>query len=987
MRDGAGCVSDANAARLCCVVGQDYLRLGIRRERLLRIEHRLELTGGAVRRQWRGFTTVLYQERAGHTLQATALVHEAYLRLKKGDPVWHSEAHFFASAVRTIRRILIEEARRKNRVKRRGEWNRTSIDDALVGEWAENKSPMDIRFPSGHRLGSFRIESLVGEGGMGIVYRARQLEPIERTVAIKMIKPGMDSGEMLRRFQWEHTVLARLEHPHIARVLDAGQTDSGHPYFVMEFVAGRPITDACDTQQLSIAKRLELFEQTCRAVRFAHQHGVLHRDLKPSNLLVSGSEDEPTVKVIDFGVAKLMDQHDNLSGPITRLLRVLGTRPYASPEQIDGESSNIDTRADVFSLGVILYELIIGQPHESNVFDVRREPSAQASQRPSVHFQSFDQATQSRIARQRSTHPADLARFIRSDLDWVLLKAIAPDRTERYGSVEAFVDDLTRFAACLPVRARRQTQFYLARKFLARHRGSTLIAIAFVTAILIALSVTRHQMEIARAAHQRSERLRLEVLDAQRQAASIVQAADLGLAAEAMENGDYLEAADTLRRHHSTGVNPFALTSLPANMGSRFLHDRLRKSGNTRLTLEHSLTALALDHQRRRIAVGDEHGVVTLAGLDEDFQHELSAGGHQEITGLAFANCSSRLFASDESGIVRVFDWEAEPAWRTLYTPEADSPDSVIDDFCISHDDQFLFMCVGSSVQVIDTATGKMTQQLTGHRDSIDAIYISDDGQHIATGSRDHTSAVWRWPGGERILQSTPSEYRVTDVALTAGGDVLVDASVKGQVRWIDVASGKILHSGHVPSAIQTLATNADASEVWAACRTGILYRLTQVESAESALPGHRTQKTLQGVPHQIHLSRVYDCVWLDSSRVLSVAQDGRMVLSDTATEATSYCDALSPNHLIAISADGRWVAGLDQQTIQIIDTGTGRAQSLLADLAEARPKTPRVFSAPQGSRDVTVQNSNVVRNEWHFPRSFRLIHQSVLFLIERIEQ
>jgi len=212
----------------------------------------------------------------------------------------------------------------------------------------------------GQRIDCYEIVELVGEGGMGLVYRADQRQPIQRTVALKIIKPGLDTREVLRRFRIEQQTLARLNHPHVARVLDSGQTDRGHPYFIMEFVEGKPLTRYCDHHRLSLEARLALFLDVCAAVAFAHQKGVIHRDLKPRNILVDVAGDSPCVKVIDFGLAKVIDGSARDYSGATRAWQIVGTPGYMSPEQSDPHKSDIDTRADVFSLGAMLYELLTG---------------------------------------------------------------------------------------------------------------------------------------------------------------------------------------------------------------------------------------------------------------------------------------------------------------------------------------------------------------------------------------------------------------------------------------------------------------------------------------------------------------------------------------------------------------------------------------------------------------------------------------------------
>jgi eukaryotic-like serine/threonine-protein kinase len=270
----------------------------------------------------------LAQERPGQTLQATALVHEAWLRLTTGEPQqWEGRRHFYGAAAEAMRRILVENARRER---------------------------------PGSVIGRYKLLQQIGEGGFGVVFMAEQQEPVRRMVALKIIKPGMDTREVVARFEAGRQALALMDHPNIARVLDGGATDSGRPFFVMELIKGIPITEFCERHQLPIEARLQLFMKVCAGVQHAHQKGVIHRDLKPSNVLVTLHDGEPVPKVIDFGVAKAIGQKLTERTLFTRFEQLIGTPAYMSPEQAEWSGLDIDTRSDLYSLGVLLYELLTG---------------------------------------------------------------------------------------------------------------------------------------------------------------------------------------------------------------------------------------------------------------------------------------------------------------------------------------------------------------------------------------------------------------------------------------------------------------------------------------------------------------------------------------------------------------------------------------------------------------------------------------------------
>jgi serine/threonine protein kinase len=358
---------------------------------------------------------------------------------------------------------------------------------------AEMKSPKQI--------GPYHIVSQIGEGGMGAVYKAQQVEPIERTVALKIIKLGMDTGEVIARFESERQALALMNHTNVARVLDAGATETGRPFFVMEYVEGEPITGFCDRHELTIRQRLELFTQACDAVQHAHQKGIIHRDLKPSNILVSKPENETSsvVKVIDFGLAKAISQRLTEKTLLTETGQLLGTPEYMSPEQADIGFTDIDTRTDVYSLGVILYELLSGaRPfHEADfrsggIVEILRVIRDVDPPRPSTMLRMLDKSGEL-IARQRHTALETLQRQLRSELEWIPLKALRKDRDERYATAAELAEDIVNYLQSRPLRAGPASTIYRTRKFLRRNKGSVIAAGALLVALIAGAAGTAWQ--------------------------------------------------------------------------------------------------------------------------------------------------------------------------------------------------------------------------------------------------------------------------------------------------------------------------------------------------------------------------------------------------------------------------------------------------------------------------------------------------------------
>ncbi len=372
--------------------------------------------------------------------------------------------------------------------------------EAPTAEMAEPTTPHST---PGEKIGPYRLGRVLGEGGMGIVWEALQEEPVRRRVALKRIKVGMDSAQVLARFESERQALALMNHPHIAQVFDAGRTAEGHPYFAMEYVEGTWLNHYCDAHKLSVPKRLDLFLLACGAIQHAHHKGVIHRDIKPSNILVQTVENGPTPKIIDFGVAKAIGAQLTERTLVTQLGQALGTLEYMSPEQAGPAGFDVDTRADVYSLGVVLYELLTGQlPFEVASGDhdeLRRRIREDDPKRPSARVAALTSQAAVEVARSREAEPAALARQLRGDLDWIVLKALAKDRGKRYGSPGELAADLQRHIAGQPVLAGPPSASYRLSKFVGRHKlGVTAAALILLLLVTTAVGMAVQAQRVAR---------------------------------------------------------------------------------------------------------------------------------------------------------------------------------------------------------------------------------------------------------------------------------------------------------------------------------------------------------------------------------------------------------------------------------------------------------------------------------------------------------
>jgi non-specific serine/threonine protein kinase/serine/threonine-protein kinase len=360
-------------------------------------------------------------------------------------------------------------------------------------------------------IGHYRLLRLLGEGGMGEVWEAEQTEPVQRRVALKLIKRGMDSGQVIARFESERQALALMDHPAIAKVFDAGTTERGRPYFVMELVHGVPITEYCDRHRLTLRERLQLFIQVCEGIHHAHQKAVIHRDVKPSNILITDQDGRPVPKIIDFGVAKATSQRLTERTLFTELGQLVGTPEYMSPEQADLTGEDIDIRTDVYSLGMVLYELLVGdlpfgsqELREAGLAELQRKIREDEPVKPSTRVTRMGK-TSTLAARYRRTTPGALVKSLRGDLDWIVLMALEKDRNHRYGTAQALKDDLERALDHRAIEAHSPGAVHRISKFVRRHRLGVAAGAAVFVALLSGLLLAVLGMVQARRAESKAQ--------------------------------------------------------------------------------------------------------------------------------------------------------------------------------------------------------------------------------------------------------------------------------------------------------------------------------------------------------------------------------------------------------------------------------------------------------------------------------------------------
>ncbi len=678
-------------------------------------------------------------------------------------------------------------------------------------------------------IGSYKLLEQIGEGGFGVVFLAEQTQPVRRKVALKVLKPGMDTRQVVARFEAERQALAIMDHPNIAQVFDGGATPSGRPYFVMELVKGAPITDFCDQNQMTARQRLELFVPVCQAVQHAHQKGIIHRDLKPSNVLVSRHDTTPVVKVIDFGVAKALGQELTDKTLFTGIAQMVGTPLYMSPEQAGMSDLDVDTRSDVYSLGVLLYELLTGTtPFTKERFrraaddEIRRIIREEEPPKPSTRISTLGQeaATVSAI---RQSDPKRLRQLVRGELDWIVMKALEKDRARRYETASAFAADVQRYLKDEPVEACPPSARYRFRKFARRNTRALLTA--SVVALAVVLTAAVSGVLIWRANQDLHQALDRERRGAYFQRIALAEREWAGNNLGRMEQllGDcsvdlrdwewrYLKrlrygALPPLRHEspvYSVAFSPLDGQYLATATAAGVLRLWQAKTGQELRRWqahETNATSVVFSPDGRYLASGGWDEKVKVWDVETVLQGDVQAPLLQlehtsrvRVWSVTFSPDGQRLVSAggrtaDEKGEVKVWDLNTREEALTL----SRFTDSV---WCVRFSpDGRRLATAGPAAQLWDAQNGQEQLTLRGHNARSTGVSFSPDGRRLASVAgflavhRDQEVKVWDAQTGHEELSLHGHVGGLRSVAFSRDGRRLASAGLDQTVKLWDAAT------------------------------------------------------------------------------------------------------------------------------------------------------------------------------------------------------
>jgi eukaryotic-like serine/threonine-protein kinase len=750
--------------------------------------------------------------------------------------------------------------------------------------------------------GRYKLLEQIGEGGMGAVWVAQQIEPVKRTVAIKLIKPGMDTKTVLARFEAERQALALMDHPNIARVLDAGMAADGRPYFVMELVKGTPITRYCDANKLTPRQRLELFVPVCHAIQHAHQKGIIHRDIKPSNILVALYDDRAVPKVIDFGVAKATGQSLTEQTLNTGFGAVVGTPQYMSPEQATFNNLDIDTRSDLYSLGVLLYELLAGSPpftkkdfEQAGMLEMLRVLREVEPPRPSTKLSSA--AALPSLAANRSMEPKKLTGMLRNELDWIVMKALEKDRSRRYETANGFAADVLRYLSGEPVQAVPPSLQYRLKKFVRRHRPAVAAAALLLAALLVGFAGIVVGLIRATAAREaESEQRQFAETESQRANSEAAHARDEAAKAQASAAAEKLAVR---KAHRLLGLINATEGQKLADEGK--LHLGLLRMVQSLANATESPEAEAM--ARVQFANYRRYAPTTL-GLRMVLPHQ--------SVSAAFSPNGRLVLTGGNDNAARV--WDANSG--QLLTPALKHAGPIM---AVAFSPDSRRVVTGSydgTAQVWNAHSGERIGEILRHDGPVNGVAFSPDGRRVATSLRDSKVQVWDAATGNRVTAPLQHGSLVSAIAFSPDGRRVLSGSWDGTARVWDANSGQELLNLKHPERVETAVFSPDGQRILTGCQD----KFARIWDAHT---GERIGDSLR---HG------------DQVQAVAFAPDGQRVATGSDDKTARIWDAHTGKPLspplengsivwwVAFSPDGRRLLTADmEKTVRVWDANTGK--------------------------------------------------------------
>ena len=749
----------------------------------------------------------------------------------------------------------------------------------------------EIDVSSHPMIGPYKLLERLGEGGMGTVFMAQQKQPVRRRVALKLIKPGMDSQQVIARFEAERQALAMMDHSNIARIFDGGLTEQGRPYFVMELVRGLPIDEYCDEATLSLRDRLKLFIDVCHAVQHAHQKGIIHRDLKPSNILITLHDSVPIVKVIDFGIAKALDHDLTEQTLFTRFSELIGTPAYMSPEQAEMSGLDVDTRSDVYSLGVMLYRLLAGvTPFDENALksvgidEMRRIIREDEPLIPSRKVSTLDNELGSTISERRRTDARKLSLSMHGELDWIVMKALEKNRDRRYESANELAQDVERYLRDEPVLACPPTLAYRLRKVARRNRAAltcaALVFIALVLGTIVSLWQAQEADQARRVAEDNSFQLKQRSIQLQEQrdrarrseafSRQLVYAADVRLAAQAWESGDVRHFADLLERHKQPG-------SREDLRGFEWRYLSQLGSANVRTIAEGSegICSVRYSPDGKFLAAGRVDGTIHVWSGELDRRLTILSGHVGLVRGLDFSPDGKRLVSIGYGGVVRIWDLETLRETRNIAAFEDVHGYRVR--FAM-HGQAVIAIAEKSPAKIWDVESGELIDTFGANGRGSWGLAVSPDGQSCVVRDDAGDFRVWDLAPRKHVAwMRFPLHNEIARcLRYSPDGKIIAAGTDERIVRLFEARTGKLIASfaGH-DDEIWDIAIHPSGTTL-ASCDLGGVIRTWSLENNERAANTNEIEDwppSFRG-----HEERVWSLDFSpDGKRLVSASRDGRV--------------------------------------------------------------------------------------------------------------